>query len=68
MFVAVKLSVVLVSDGTVNTMVAMHTEQLLIYQNIQLTWAAQLPTLPVTVRVAKFPYDCSALQINIVLA
>jgi Bardet-Biedl syndrome 9 protein len=43
-----------VSDGTVNTMVATHTQQLLIYQNIQLTWAAQLPTLPVAVRVARF--------------
>jgi len=38
----------------VNTLIATFNKTLMIYQNIALAWAAQLPHIPVAVRVASF--------------
>lgn len=52
---AVLLCVCSVADGTTNLLLANHTDMLLIYQDVALRWAAQLPFVPVAVRVASFP-------------
>ena len=43
-----------VKDGKLNTLVSSHTNTLLIYEDVSLIWAAQLPHVPVAVRVANF--------------
>jgi len=43
-----------VVEGAVNTLIATCNKTLMIYQNIALAWAAQLPHIPVAVRVASF--------------
>jgi len=43
-----------VVEGAVNTLIATFNKTLMIYQNIALAWAAQLPHIPVAVRVASF--------------
>ncbi|KAG7476255.1 hypothetical protein JOB18_049679 [Solea senegalensis] len=44
-----------VTDGTTNLLLGNHTNMLLVYQDVTLKWAAQLPFVPVAVRVANFP-------------
>lgn len=44
-----------VTDGTTNLLLGNHTNMLLVYQDVTLKWAAQLPFVPVAVRVASFP-------------
>ncbi|XP_043972015.1 protein PTHB1 isoform X1 [Gambusia affinis] len=41
-----------VKDGTINLLLGNHNNMLLVYQDITLKWAAQLPYVPVAVRVA----------------
>ncbi|TMS10975.1 Protein PTHB1 [Larimichthys crocea] len=43
------------TDGTTNLLLSNHTNMLLVYQDVTLKWAAQLPFVPVAVRVANFP-------------
>eukprot|EP00118_Oscarella_pearsei_P013887 m.115130 g.115130 ORF g.115130 m.115130 type:complete len:899 (+) comp37533_c0_seq3:53-2749(+) len=43
-----------VSNGKINALVASHTLQLFVYQDVQLSWAAKLMSVPVAVRVANF--------------
>ncbi|XP_013877063.1 protein PTHB1 [Austrofundulus limnaeus] len=43
------------SDGTVKLLLSNHTNMLLVYQDVTLKWAAQLPFVPVAVRLANFP-------------
>lgn len=43
------------TDGTTNLLLGNHTNMLLVYQDVTLKWAAQLPFVPVAVRVASFP-------------
>uniref|UniRef100_A0A8C9Y2B2 Bardet-Biedl syndrome 9 n=1 Tax=Sander lucioperca TaxID=283035 RepID=A0A8C9Y2B2_SANLU len=44
-----------VTDGTTNLLLGNHTNMLLVYQDVTLKWAAQLPFVPVAIRVANFP-------------
>ncbi|XP_031552881.1 protein PTHB1-like [Actinia tenebrosa] len=44
-----------VKEGSVSMLVGTHTKSLLVYQDVTLSWAAQLPHIPVAVKVAKFP-------------
>lgn len=44
-----------VTDGTTNLLLGNHTNMLLVYQDVTLKWAAQLPFVPIAVRVASFP-------------
>jgi Bardet-Biedl syndrome 9 protein len=39
-----------------NLMVGTHSKTLMIYQNVTLSWAAQLPHIPVDAKVANFAY------------
>ncbi|NXY41179.1 PTHB1 protein, partial [Ceuthmochares aereus] len=41
-----------VKEGTINTLVGNHNKILNIYQDVTLKWAAQLPHIPVSVKVA----------------
>ncbi|XP_035408461.1 protein PTHB1 isoform X6 [Cygnus atratus] len=41
-----------VKEGTINTLVGNHSNVLNIYQDVTLKWAAQLPHVPVSVKVA----------------
>ncbi|XP_053570409.1 protein PTHB1 [Bombina bombina] len=43
-----------VTEGTINTLVGNHNNMLLVYQDVTLKWAAQLPHIPVAVKVANF--------------
>ncbi|XP_069469338.1 protein PTHB1 isoform X2 [Ambystoma mexicanum] len=43
-----------VSEGTINTLVGNHNNMLLVYQDVTLKWAAQLPYIPVAVKVGNF--------------
>ncbi|XP_053323992.1 protein PTHB1 [Spea bombifrons] len=43
-----------VNDGTINSLVGNHNNMLLVYQDVTLKWAAQLPHIPVALRVASF--------------
>ncbi|KAM4029208.1 protein PTHB1 isoform 2-T3 [Anomaloglossus baeobatrachus] len=43
-----------VSEGTINSLVGNHNNMLLVYQDVTLRWAAQLPHIPVAVKVASF--------------
>ncbi|XP_041798162.1 protein PTHB1 isoform X2 [Chelmon rostratus] len=43
-----------VTDGTTNLLLGNHTNMLLVYQDVTLKWAAQLPVVPVAVRIANF--------------
>ncbi|XP_064409220.1 protein PTHB1 isoform X2 [Latimeria chalumnae] len=43
-----------VFDGAINTLIGNHNNMLLIYQDVTLKWATQLPHIPVAVRVANF--------------
>uniref|UniRef100_A0A8C6WKP5 Bardet-Biedl syndrome 9 n=1 Tax=Neogobius melanostomus TaxID=47308 RepID=A0A8C6WKP5_9GOBI len=43
------------TDGTTNLLLGNHTNMLLVYQDVTLKWVAQLPFVPVAVRVASFP-------------
>ncbi|EHA97504.1 Protein PTHB1 [Heterocephalus glaber] len=40
-----------VSEGTINTLIGNHNNMLHIYQDVTLKWAAQLPHIPVAVKV-----------------
>lgn len=40
-----------VSEGTINTLIGNHNNMLLIYQDVTLKWATQLPHVPVAVKV-----------------
>ncbi|KAG8572476.1 hypothetical protein GDO81_012054 [Engystomops pustulosus] len=60
-----------VSEGTINSLVGNHNNMLLVYQDMTLRWAAQLPHIPVAVKVANFQdmkgiivtlSDCGHLQ------
>ncbi|XP_041650448.1 protein PTHB1 [Cheilinus undulatus] len=44
-----------VTDGTTNLLLGNHTDMLLVYQDVTLKWAAQLPFVPVAVRIGNFP-------------
>uniref|UniRef100_A0A3Q2NWV1 Bardet-Biedl syndrome 9 n=1 Tax=Fundulus heteroclitus TaxID=8078 RepID=A0A3Q2NWV1_FUNHE len=44
-----------VKDGTTNLLLGNHNNMLLVYQDVTLKWAAQLPFVPVALRVANFP-------------
>lgn len=44
-----------VTDSTTNLLLGNHTNMLLVYQDVTLKWAAQLPFVPIAVRVANFP-------------
>ena len=37
-----------------NTLIATFNKTLMVYQDVALTWAAQLPHIPVAVKVASF--------------
>ena len=50
------MPIFLVKEDTFNLMVATHSKTLMIYQNVTLTWAAQLPHVPVDTKVANFGY------------
>ncbi|KAM6282152.1 protein PTHB1 isoform 2-T3 [Porphyrio hochstetteri] len=41
-----------VKEGTINTLVGNHGKMLNVYQDVTLKWAAQLPHIPVSVKVA----------------
>ncbi|NXL47243.1 PTHB1 protein, partial [Podilymbus podiceps] len=41
-----------VKEGTINTLVGNHSKMLNVYQDVTLKWAAQLPHIPVSVKVA----------------
>ncbi|KGL73658.1 Protein PTHB1, partial [Tinamus guttatus] len=41
-----------VTEGTINTLVGNHSNMLHVYQDVTLKWAAQLPHIPVSVKVA----------------
>ncbi|XP_071592177.1 protein PTHB1 [Heliangelus exortis] len=41
-----------VKEGTINTLIGNHSKMLNVYQDITLKWAAQLPHIPVSVKVA----------------
>ncbi|XP_040209116.1 protein PTHB1 isoform X1 [Rana temporaria] len=43
-----------VSEGTINSLVGNHNNMLLVYQDVTLKWAAQVPHVPVAVKVANF--------------
>lgn len=43
-----------ITEGTINFLIASHTQTLLIYQDISLKWAAKVDTVPVMVRVGNF--------------
>lgn len=43
-----------VTDGTTHLLLANHSRMLLVYQDVTLKWAAQLPSVPVAVRLATF--------------
>lgn len=43
-----------VIEGTVNVLLATFNKTLMVYQDVALAWAAQLPHIPVAVRVASF--------------
>lgn len=43
-----------VSEGTIHSLVGNHNNMLLVYQDVTLRWAAQLPHIPVAVKVANF--------------
>ncbi|KAM4688353.1 protein PTHB1 [Discoglossus pictus] len=43
-----------VSEGTINTLVGNHNNMLLVYQDVTLKWAAQLPHIPIAVKVGSF--------------
>ncbi|XP_069586373.1 protein PTHB1 isoform X4 [Ranitomeya imitator] len=43
-----------VSEGAINSLVGNHNNMLLVYQDVTLRWAAQLPHIPVAVKVASF--------------
>lgn len=43
-----------VVEGSVNTLIATFNKTLMIYQDVALAWAAQLPHIPVAVKVASF--------------
>ncbi|NXX93256.1 PTHB1 protein, partial [Centropus bengalensis] len=43
-----------VKEGTINTLVGNHNKILNVYQDVTLKWAAQLPHIPVSVKVANF--------------
>lgn len=49
-------SSLLVTDGTTNLLLGNHTNMLLVYQDVTLKWAAQLPFVPVAIRTANFPW------------
>ncbi|XP_077056310.1 protein PTHB1 isoform X2 [Siphateles boraxobius] len=44
-----------VCEGSTNVLMCNHNNMLLVYQDSTLKWAAQLCSVPVTVRVANFP-------------
>ncbi|XP_034467441.1 protein PTHB1 isoform X1 [Hippoglossus hippoglossus] len=44
-----------VTEGMTNLLLGNHTNMLLVYQDVTLKWAAQLPFVPVAVRIANFP-------------
>ena len=48
------LTLLSVVEGTVNTLIATFNKTLMVYQDVALTWAAQLPHIPVAVKVASF--------------
>lgn len=48
------LTLLTVVEGTVNTLIATFNKTLMVYQDVALTWAAQLPHIPVAVKVASF--------------
>ncbi|NXL60565.1 PTHB1 protein, partial [Chordeiles acutipennis] len=41
-----------VKEGTINTLIGNHGKMLNVYQDVTLKWAAQLPHIPVSVKVA----------------
>lgn len=41
-----------VKEGTINTLIGNHSKMLNVYQDVTLKWAAQLPHIPVSVKVA----------------
>ncbi|KAM9308245.1 protein PTHB1 [Gastrophryne carolinensis] len=41
-------------EGTINSLVGNHNKMLLVYQDVTLKWAAQLPHVPVAMKVANF--------------
>ncbi|XP_029445637.1 protein PTHB1 isoform X2 [Rhinatrema bivittatum] len=43
-----------VSEGTINTLVGNHNNMLLVYQDVTLKWAAQLPHIAIAVKVGNF--------------
>lgn len=43
-----------VVEGSVNALIATFNKTLMVYQDVALAWAAQLPHIPVAVKVASF--------------
>jgi len=41
-------------SGNIRYMVATHTQSLLVYENLTLKWAAQMPSTPVQIKVGAF--------------
>ncbi|XP_072316926.1 protein PTHB1 isoform X2 [Eucyclogobius newberryi] len=52
------------TDGTTNLLLGNHTNMLLVYQDVTLKWAAQLPFVPIAVRVASFP-DLKGVMVSL---
>ncbi|XP_048195445.1 protein PTHB1 isoform X4 [Perognathus longimembris pacificus] len=55
---------VLVSEGTINTLIGNHNSMLQIYQDVTLKWATQLPHVPVAVRVGSL-HDLKGLVVTL---
>ncbi|XP_060604914.1 protein PTHB1-like [Ruditapes philippinarum] len=43
-----------ITEGTINYLIASHTQTLMVYQDICLKWAAKVDSVPVMVRVGNF--------------
>ena len=41
-------------EGSINSIVGTHNKTLMVYCDVTLIWAAQLPHMPVAVRIASF--------------
>uniref|UniRef100_A0A8C4TBI9 Bardet-Biedl syndrome 9 n=1 Tax=Erpetoichthys calabaricus TaxID=27687 RepID=A0A8C4TBI9_ERPCA len=62
-----------VIEGTINSLVGNHNNMLLVYQDVTLRWAAQLPHVPVALRVVLYcfflgPGSSSAVTFHVFLA
>ena len=45
-----------VKEGSINSIIGTHTKSLMVYGNVTLIWASQLPHIPVAVKIASFQW------------